>query len=178
MHDIRSGHRRDTLVTPWNLEAQLVLPQWKRQEPDGPPADQQDMENIVSGCQSQKRRWCRQWPLSCHGNPETETEEKWTWHGKTTKKLKEPRAKSTFTLQLKNKFKALTDQICRGLNANEIQLNYDKHHKETTTWRLPKFDDPLRIACFGQPSRDCEIFFCFSSPLNGDHLTDNRADTG
>lgn len=36
LHDIESGHRRDTLPT----ESHLVLPLWKRQEPDWPPDDQ------------------------------------------------------------------------------------------------------------------------------------------
>ena len=50
LHDIESGHRRDTLPT----ESHRVLPLWKRQEPDWLPNDQQDMEKILPGCQGQK----------------------------------------------------------------------------------------------------------------------------
>lgn len=50
-------------------------------------------------------------PPSCHGNRKGEAEEKRTWQGKTwqfdVQKLKEPKAKSTFSFQLKNKFRAL-----------------------------------------------------------------------
>ena len=39
--DLEEGHY---------LQAHLVLPQWKRQEPDQPPIDQQGMEKIFAGC--------------------------------------------------------------------------------------------------------------------------------
>lgn len=52
-------------------------------------------------------------PPSCHGNRKGEAEEKRTWQGKTqqfdVQKLKEPKSKSTFSFQLKNKFRALED---------------------------------------------------------------------
>ena len=113
LHDIQSIDQRDTLPTPWNSQVHLVHSQWERQEPDKPPDDQCNMENIVAWCQSQKRKWCR-WPPSSHSNPETEAQVKWAWQSKKTavwcnKSYKEPTTKNTFALQLKNKCQALAE---------------------------------------------------------------------
>ena len=54
-------HWRDALSTLRRPQAVLVLVQWKRQQPDWPPDNHQDMEAITARRPSEKRSCCRKW---------------------------------------------------------------------------------------------------------------------
>ena len=66
---------RAALFTPRRPQADLILPQWKRQEPDWPPDDQQDVDVITARRPSEKRSWCGKWPPPCDCYTEAEAKE-------------------------------------------------------------------------------------------------------
>ena len=75
VHHLWFCHWKDAYSTPRCPQADLVLPQWKRQEPDWPLDDQRDVKVITASRPSEKRSWCGKWPPPCDCYTEAEAKE-------------------------------------------------------------------------------------------------------